>query len=231
MTFDWIIPLSGDLWRGFLVTVQLTVLSGIFGFFGAVCVAFGRMSKNFVIAKACLGFTTLIRGTPLLVQIYLLYYGVGSLFRDFPAIRESFLWQYLRDGFWYVVLALVISVSAYVGEVIRGGLRAVPKGEVEAARAFGMSGLTLVRRIWLPRALQILMPSLSGECVMLLKSTALASTVAVMDMLGVTNAFSVQSLKTYEPMLLITVIYLILAMFIEHVFRRIEARLPTRSAI
>ena len=231
MTFDWISDLSGDLWRGFLITVELTLLSGILGFLGAVCIAFGRISKNHFIAKVCLAYTTLIRGTPLLVQIYLLYYGFGSLFKDFPAIRQSFLWPYLREGFGYVVIALAISVSAYVGEVIRGGLRAVPKGEVEAARAYGMSGLTLVRRIWLPRALQILMPSLSGESVMLLKSTALASTVAVMDMLGVTNAFRVQTLKTYEPLLLIAVIYLILAMLIEFVFRRIEARIPTRSAI
>jgi polar amino acid transport system permease protein len=151
------------------------------------------------------------------------------LFAEFPSVRESFLWDYLRDGFWYVVLALAISVAGYVGEVIKGGLRGVPKGELEAARALGMPWFLMVRRIWLPRALQILLPSLAGETVLLLKSTALASTVAVMDVLGAANFVRTQTLRTYEPLLITALVYLVLALLIEYVFRRMARRVPART--
>lgn len=229
MTFAWISTYGEFFVSGLITTLQLLVLAGFFGFFLALLVAFGRLSKQPLIAWISLSFTNLIRGTPLLVQIYILYYGVGNLFIGYPAIRESFLWPYLREGFWYVVLALTLSVGAYVGEVIKGGLRSVPKGEIEAARAFGMPWLMMVRRIWLPRAVQILLPSLAGESVLLLKSTALASTVAVMDMLGAANLVRAQTLRTYEPLLMIAVIYVLLAILIEQVFRRIERRIPVRN--
>ena len=116
-----------------------------------------------------------------------------------------------------------------MGEVLKGGLRGVPKGELEAARALGMPWLLMVRRIWLPRALQILLPSLAGETVLLLKSTALASTVAVMDVLGAANFVRTQTLRTYEPLLVTALVYLVLALLIEHIFRRLARRMPVRS--
>jgi polar amino acid transport system permease protein len=210
-------------------TLELLLYSGALGFVLALLVGFARLSKQPFIAWFALSFTNTIRGTPLLVQIYVLYYGLGSLFAEFPSVRESFLWDYLRDGFWYVVLALAISVAAYVGEIIKGGLRGVPKGELEAARALGMPWLLMVRRIWLPRALQILLPSLAGETVLLLKSTALASTVAVMDVLGAANFVRTQTLRTYEPLLVTALVYLVLALLIEHIFRRLARRMPVRS--
>jgi polar amino acid transport system permease protein len=231
MSFEWLAVYGKHFLAGLTVTLQLLALSGVLGFALALLVAFGRLSKQPLIAWASLSFTNLIRGTPLLVQIYVLYYGVGSLFVGNPAIRASWLWPYLRDGFWYVVLALSLSVGGYVGEVIKGGLRGVPKGELEAARALGMSRWKMMRRIWLPRALQILLPSLAGESVMLLKSTALASTVAVMDVLGAANLVRAQTFRTYEPLLMIAVVYLVLALLIEHVFRRFEQRIPVRNAL
>lgn len=231
MNFEWLTVYGKQFVTGLTVTVELLLLSGGLGFVLALLVAFGRLSKQPLIAWASLSFTNLIRGTPLLVQIYLLYYGVGSLFVGNAAIRTSWLWPYLRDGFWYVVLALTLSVGGYVGEVIKGGLAGVPKGELEAARALGMPRLMMIRRIWLPRALQILLPALAGESVMLLKSTALASTVAVMDVLGAANLVRAQTLRTYEPLLAIAVVYLVLALLVEQVFRRLERRIPVRNAL
>ncbi|MDN0084191.1 ABC transporter permease subunit [Crenobacter sp. SG2305] len=231
MHFEWASTYGHVLLQGLLVTIELLLLSGFFGFLLALLVGFGRLSKQPVIAWLSLSFTNLIRGTPLLVQIYVLYYGVGSLFVGFPAVRDSFLWPYLREGFWYVVVALTLSVGGYVGEVIKGGLRGVPKGELEAARALGMSRLLMIRRIWLPRAIQILLPSLAGESVGLLKSTALASTVAVMDVLGAANLVRAQTFRTYEPLLVIAITYLVLALLIERVFRRLELRIPVRGAL
>ena len=210
-------------------TLELLLYSGSLGFVLALLVGFARLSKQPFIAWAALSFTNTIRGTPLLVQIYVLYYGLGSLFAEFPSVRESFWWEYLRDGFWYVVLALAISVGAYVGEVIKGGLRGVPKGELEAARALGMPWFLMVRRIWLPRTLRILLPALAGETVGLLKSTALASTVAVMDVLGAANFVRSQTYRTYEPLLVTALVYLVLALLIEFVFRRLARGVPARS--
>ncbi len=229
MDFEWLESYQSYFLPALQTTLELLVYSGILGFVMAVLVGFARLSTQPFIAWAALSFTNTIRGTPLLVQIYVLYYGLGSLFAEFPSVRESFLWDYLRDGFWYVVLALSISVAAYVGEVIKGGLHSVPKGEREAARALGMPWLLMVRRIWLPRALQILLPSLAGETVLLLKSTALASTVAVMDVLGAANFVRNQTLRTYEPLLVTALVYLVLALLIEYVFRRMGRRLSTRS--
>jgi polar amino acid transport system permease protein len=229
MDFEWLVTYQEYFLPALQTTLELLLYSGSLGFVLALLVGFARLSKQPFIAWAALSFTNTIRGTPLLVQIYVLYYGLGSLFAEFPAVRETFLWDYLRDGFWYVVLALAISVAAYVGEVIKGGLRGVPKGELEAARALGMPWLLMVRRIWLPRALQILLPSLAGETVLLLKSTALASTVAVMDVLGAANFVRTQTLRTYEPLLVTALVYLVLALLIEQVFRRLARRAPVRS--
>jgi len=151
------------------------------------------------------------------------------VFASYPLLRGSWLWPYLREGFWYVTLALILSVGAYVGEVLRGGLRAVPRGELEAGRAYGMSPLLLLRRVWLPRALQILKPTLAGESIMLLKSTALASTVAVTDLLGAANLVRAQSLRIYEPLLAVAVIYICLAFLIEYGFSRV-GKTPQRLA-
>ncbi len=229
MDFEWLVTYQEYFLPALQTTLELLLYSGALGFVLALLVGFARLSKQPFIAWFALSFTNTIRGTPLLVQIYVLYYGLGSLFAEFPAVRETFLWDYLRDGFWYVVLALAISVAAYVGEVIKGGLRGVPKGELEAARALGMPWLLMVRRIWLPRALQILLPSLAGETVLLLKSTALASTVAVMEVLGAANFVRTQTLRTYEPLLVTALVYLVLALLIEHIFRRLARRMPVRS--
>ena len=229
MDFSWVASFSGELIRGIGITLALLGLAGVFGFLLAIIVALGRLSRNQFISGWMRAYSSVFRGTPLLVQIYILYYGVGSVFASYPLIRGSWLWPYLREGFWYVTLALVLSVGAYVGEVLRSGLRAVPRGELEAARAYGMSPLMLLRRVWLPRALQILKPTLAGETIMLLKSTALASTVAVTDLLGAANLVRAQSLRVYEPLLAVALIYIILAFLIEYGFSRI-GKTPQRTA-
>eukprot|EP01133_Synstelium_polycarpum_P007610 gene7610-8904_t len=178
---------AGLLAKGLQTTLSLLVISAVLGFALAVLVALARLSRRKWLARCALGYTSVLRGTPLLIQIYIFYYGLGSLFAQFPMIRGSFLWPFLRDGYWYIVFALVLSVGAYVGEVIRGGLLAVPKGEMEAASAFGMTPRQALLRVRLPRAMRLLLPTLAGETVMLLKSTALASTIAVVDLLGAAN--------------------------------------------
>lgn len=229
LDFNWIPEYAFLFLQGLQTTILLLLFSGGLGLALAACVALARLSSKRSIALPSLVFTQAIRGTPLLVQIFLLYYGIGSFFATNLWIRESFLWPYLRDGFWYIVVALTLSVGAYVGEVIRTGLKAVPRGEIEAARALGMGYVLMMRRIWLPRALQILLPTLAGESVLLLKSTALASTVAVTDLLGAANYVRAQTLITYEPLITVAVVYLLLAWLIEHGFRLLEKKIPSRT--
>ncbi|MCU1738239.1 MULTISPECIES: ABC transporter permease [unclassified Pseudomonas] len=229
---EWTLEYAALLGRGLQTTISLLLISSVLGFGLAVLVALARMSKNRLVAKASLFYTSVLRGTPLLIQIYIFYYGLGSLFAQFPLMRGSFLWPYLRDGYWYIVFALVLSVGAYLGEVIRGGLLAVPKGEMEAASAFGMTPRQSLLRVRLPRAMRLLLPTLAGETVMLLKSTALASTIAVIDLLGAANVVRAQTLQVYQPLLLVAGVYVCLTFLIEALFAFAERRgTPMRRSV
>jgi polar amino acid transport system permease protein len=226
---DVLLEYSDLLYEGLKITLSLLVISLIFGFIFAVGVALARLSKFKLIAYPAFLFTSVIRGTPLLVQIYIYYYGLGTVFSQMPWIRSSFLWSYLRDGFWYVAIALILSTAAYLGEVIRGGLLNVPKGEVEAARAFGMTKTKALFRVTLPRALYQLAPTLAGETVLLLKSTALASTIAVVDLLGAANQIRSITFEIYKPLLLVAAIYIIITYMIEICFAQVEKRVPVKG--
>ena len=225
MSLDFTIALLPRLLQGTLTTILLLVLSWLLGNALAVVVALGRVSRNLAARAPSWAFIQLIRGTPLLVQIYLVYYGLGSVFSHWPAIRESMLWPYLREGFWYAVLALGLSTGAYSGEILRGAIETVPRGEVEAARSLGLRGWLVTRLVILPRAIQSCLPALGGETILLLKSTALASTVTVLDVMGQANFARAQSLRVYEPLLSAAVVYILLTLLITRAFAVAERRL------
>ena len=225
MSLDFFLGMFPKLLHGTWITLVILLLSGLIGNALAVGVALARVSKNPFVNTTSYFYTLLMRGTPLLVQIYLLYYGLGSIFSHTPAIRQSFLWPYLRDGFWYGVIALSLNTAGYSGEVLRGGILAVPHGEIEAARAFGMSKWLMLRRVTLPRALRICLPTLVGETILLLKSTPLVSTITVLDMMGTANYIRVQTFRVYEPLLSAALIYIFLTFVLTRIFRWVERRL------
>jgi len=225
---DWLAFFFGlfpKLVEGTWVTLILLVVSGVFGNMLAVPVALARVSSKPALWIPSYLYILVMRGTPLLVQIYLIYFGLGEIFGRSPAIRHSFLWPYLREGFWYAALALILNTAGYSGEILRGAIQAVPHGEVEAARAFGMSPWLMLRRVILPRAIRISLPTFGGETILLLKATALASTVTVMDMLGVANYIRSQTFHIYEPLLAAAVIYILLTFFITRAFNFAERQL------
>lgn len=225
---DWLAFFFGlfpKLIEGTWVTLILLVVSGVFGNMLAVPIALARVSRNPALWIPSYLYILLMRGTPLLVQIYLIYFGLGEIFGRSPAIRHSFLWPYLREGFWYAALALILNTAGYSGEILRGAIQAVPHGEVEAARAFGMSRWLMLRRVILPRAIRISLPTFGGETILLLKATALASTVTVMDMLGVANYIRSQTFHVYEPLLAAAVVYILLTFFITRAFNFAERQL------
>ncbi|MBA3517291.1 MAG: ABC transporter permease subunit [Rhizobiales bacterium] len=226
MDFAWLPQYAPLLVEGFWRTLLLVAMSGFFGFLLAIPIGLAQASRRGLLSALSRGFTTTIRGTPLLVQVYLIYYGVGDLLAGMPEIRQSFLWPYLRDGFTYAVLAFTISVAAYEGEILRGGFQAVPRGEIEAARACGMSRLLILRRVLLPRAVQISLPALSGEAILLLKSTPLAATITVIDLMGAANIIRAKTFRVYEPLIVVAAVYVVLAILIALVFRWLERRVP-----
>jgi polar amino acid transport system permease protein len=225
MSLDFFLALFPKLLQGTCITILLVLLSGTIGNALAIGIALARVSRNPLVWIPSYLYILLMRGTPLLVQMYLLYYGCGSIFAHVSWIRGSFLWPYLRDGFWYAVVALSLNTAGYSGEVLRGAIQAVPYGEIEAGRAFGMSKWLILRRITLPRALRISLPTFSGETILLLKSTALASTITVLDMMGSGNVIRAQSLRVYEPLLAAAIIYIALTFILTRGFRWLERRL------
>lgn len=226
MQWDWVAEYLPDFIDGIVITLKLLSLSIIIGMALAIPIGLVQVTGPRWLAWPARAFCTVIRGTPLLIQLWLLYYGLGSLFPMIPEIRESFLWPILRDAFPYALLAFSLSVAGYEGEVMRGAFKGVPKGELEAGRAFGMGRFTLLRRIWLPRALQNVLPTLAGEFVLTLKSTPLAATITVFDVYGVGTVVRQETYRVYEPLLLVAGIYICLTAVIVVFFRWLEARVP-----
>jgi octopine/nopaline transport system permease protein len=206
------------------VTLSLTAISCVVGNLLAVPIALARVSPNPMLWIPSYIYILLMRGTPLLVQIYLIYYGLGQVLPG-TWVRHSFLWPYLRDGFWYAIFALSLNTAGYTGEILRGAIQAVPHGETEAGKAFGMSGLLIFRRITLPRAIRICLPTMSTETVLLLKSTSLAATITVMDVLGTARWLQKQSFRTYEPLIAAGIIYVVLVFILSRFLNWLERRL------
>lgn len=228
MRWDWIPKYQFMLVRGVWISLLMLFSSAIVGFVFAVLLGIAQVAGPWWLRWLANGFCSLIRGTPLLLQLWLLYYGLGSLFAQYPEIRQSFLWPYLRQAWPYGFAALTISFAAYEGEVMRGAFAGVPRGELEAARAYGMNRWTAFRRIWLPRAVQRALPTLNGETVLQLKATPLVATITVVDVYGVISKVRQETFLTYEPLLLLALIYMILTGILVAVFRYFESKIPVK---
>lgn len=220
----WPMVIEGT-WR----TVWLLIASLMIGFALAVPLGLAQASGPWFLALPARVFCTVIRGTPLLLQIWLLYYGLGSLFPSIPWIRESDLWPILRQAWPYALAALSLSFAGYEGEVMRGAFASVPKGQIEAARAMGMPRRKILTRISLPLAIRNVLPTLGGETVLQLKATPLVATITVMEIYAVTSRVRQDTLIIYEPLFLVAAIYIALAGLIVLGFRWFES-LQTRRA-
>ena len=170
MDWSWLPEYWPKLVSGLGLTIQLLIICASLGFLLAVPIGLVQVTGPKILAIPARMFCTFIRGTPLLIQLWLIYYGLGSVFPQIEGIRDSALWPILRAAYPYAVFAFTLSVAGYVGEVMRGAFAGVPKGELEAAHAMGMSRFTILYRIWLPRAVQNVFPTLAGEMVLTLKA-------------------------------------------------------------
>ena len=214
------------IWR----TIWILVSTMVIGMTLAIPIGLAQAAGPWYLAAPARVFCTVIRGTPLLMQLWLLYYGLGSLFPSIPWLRDSALWPLLRQAWPYAVIALSLSVAGYEGEVMRGAFNGVPDGQLEAAKSMGMPRFTMFRRIWLPQALQRVLPTLGGETVLQLKSTPLVSTITIVDIYAVAGRVRQDTFIIYEPLLLLAVIYMAITGVIVLLFRWFESRTPTRTA-
>ncbi len=228
MVWNWVPQYLPQLMQGLWITIVLLVLSMAIGMLLAIPLGLAQAAGPRWLAWPARAFCTFIRGTPLLVQIWFIYYGLGILFPYIDGIRTSIFWPFLRESFYYAVVAFSLSFAGYEGEVMRGAFLSVPKGELEAARAIGMSPFTVLRRVWFPRAVRLVLPTLAGESVGQLKSTPLAATITVMDLMGVTNMIRQNTYRTYEPLILVALVYMAITFIIVMSFNYIERLVPQK---
>lgn len=222
MDFEIILQSLPRFASGILITVEITAISVIIGFFVAIVLAVMRVSKNPFIWMPVYGFNFYFRGTPLLVQLFLIYYGSGQ-FQEF--LSQVGLWYYFKEAYFCAVLSLTLNTSAYASEIFRGGIQGVAFGEIEAARACGMSGFRLYRRIIIPAAIRIAWPAYTNEVVFLLQASSLVSIITLMDITGVARVIAARSFAFYELFLTAAVIYLILVYGVIFVFNKIEKKI------
>ncbi len=210
-----------ELAGGLVTTIQLTILTILGGIVLALPLGIARTSPLKSVSLPIWAYTYFFRGTPMLIQLFLIYYGLAQ----FKTLRASFLWPILRDGYWCCLIAFTLNTAAYTIEIIAGAIRNVPHTDIEAARAMGMSAMTTMRRITLPIALRILFPAYTNEVIFVLQSTSLASMVTVLDMTGVARIIIARTFSPYEIFITIAVVYLMLTYATLWLFRRFEFHL------
>jgi polar amino acid transport system permease protein len=228
MQWDWIPDYTPQILQGLYKTIILLISTTIAGFILCIPIALAQVCGPKPLAWLAHKFCTVIRGTPLLLQIWLLYYGLGSLFPYIPGLRESWMWSYLIDPWPYAFVALTLSFAGYEGETMRGAFAGVPKGELEAGHALGMHPFTILRRIWLPRAIQRVLPTLNGELILQLKATPLVATIAVVDTYAIFGRIRQETYIIYEPLLLLALTYLLMAGIITLACKYFEAKATAR---
>jgi len=205
---------------GAWVTLQLLGLALAIGVAGALPLAVLRSLPSPWVWRPVWAFTYVVRGTPLLVQLFLLYYGLAQ----FEAVRDSVFWPWLRSAWFCAVAAFAVNTCAYTTEILHGAIKAVPHGEVEAARAYGMSRWTTFRRIVLPSACRRALPAYSNEVVLMLHGTALASVVTLHDLTGVAREVNSIHYLPFEAFITAALCYLAITVVLVAAFHAAERR-------
>ena len=203
---------------GIGLTFQLLILSAVLGLALAIIIMLMRISGKWYLSWPAQVYIYIFRGTPILVQIFIVYYGFPQL--DF--IRESFLWPIFRDPFGCAIVALTLNTGAYVSEILRGGVLGVDRGVLEAGEALGLSKSQRFIYLTTPIASRLALPAYGNDVISLLKSTALASTITLADMTGIARTIVAQTYAPYEIFISLAIIYMILTFFLQKLLGRVE---------
>lgn len=213
-------------WRAFasgaVITLQYAAISCLLGAILAMPIALLRLSAKRALFWPATVYVLFFRGTPLLAQIFLIYYGSGQ-FR--PALEAIGLWQFFREPWFCAILTLTLNTAAYSSEIFRGALQAIPRGEVEAAMALGLSPLLRLRFVLIPRALAAAWPAYTNEIVYQVQATSLVSIITIMDITGVARVIASRNFDFYQAFLTAAAFYLVIVYLIVAVAKRVEGRL------
>ena len=199
-------------------TLKLVIISLSLGFFISIPFALARVSSIKMLSKSIYYYVFIIRGTPLLVQIYLIYYGLGTI----QYIRESFLWIILKDPFYCGVLALVLNTVAYTTEIFRGGIQSVTIGQIESCKSLGMGRVAMYRKIILPCAFRQALPGYGNEMILMVKSTSLVSLITIMEMTGLARNIMYKNYAPVEAFLAAGSIYLFINFLVVQFIKFLE---------
>jgi His/Glu/Gln/Arg/opine family amino acid ABC transporter permease subunit len=214
--------LSGKLVEGLHLTLMLLAICGIAGNLLALPIAFARISDRAWLRRPAYVYILVLRGTPVLVQLYLVYFGLGEVLGRYPDLRHTVLWPYLRSAFGYAVIALTLNTAAYCAEIWRGALQGLPKGQTEAARSLGLRPAQVGLLVLLPQAFRNALPALTGQNILLLKATSLASTITIFEVMAAANSVRSETFRVYESLLGAAAVYVGLTLVITLTFSVVE---------
>jgi octopine/nopaline transport system permease protein len=220
MDYVFLFDTLSQLLAGVPLLLKLASISIAAGAVLALCLALMRLSGSRVLSAIAQAYVFVFRGTPLLVQIFLIYYGLGQ----FPEVRQSFAWPLLREPYWCALLAFTLNTGAYSSEIIRGGILSVPFGQIEAARACGMPRSLIFRRIIAPQGLRVVLPAYGNELILMTRSTALASVITLMEVTGIASTIISETFRAVEVFICAGAIYLFINFVISRAIALLERR-------
>ena len=220
MDLDFISEHFPRLLKATKLTIELTSLSLFFGIFVGGFFAILRTSKNKILFFISYYYSYIFRGTPLLVQIFIIYFGLGQV----EWIRESFLWIFLKEPYSCAILAFTLNTGAYSSEIFRSAFETVNKGVLEAAEGLGLNKITIFLKIKLPIAIRQSLPAYGNEMILMLKGTSLASTVTLLDLTGVAKHIISTTFRPVEVFIVAGSIYLIMTFVIHNLIKLLEKK-------
>ena len=220
MDIKLMISIFPSLLSGAVITLQLLVSSMFFGLIIGLIFAILRINKNPIINKFAYGYSYFFRGTPLLVQLYLIYYGLANI----ELLRNSFFWVIIKEPYWCAIIAFSLNTGAYTSEIIRSALQTIKPGFIEAGKSLGLSNKIIFFKIQIPIAIRQSLPAYGNEIILMLKGTSLASTVTLMDLTGVAKYIISTTFKPIEVFIVAGGIYLFMTFIIHNLIKFLEKK-------
>ncbi len=220
MDFDLMFTSFPKLIGATVVTLKLLSVSLFFGLIIGLLFAILRLNKNIFINKFAYGYSYLFRGTPLLVQIFIIYFGLGQI----EYLRSTSLWIILKEPYWCAIIAFTLNTGAYTSEILRSAFQTIKPGIIEAGKSLGISNKIIFYKIQIPIAIRQSLPAYGNEIILMMKGTSLASTVTLMDLTGVAKYIISTTFKPIEVFIVAGGIYLFMTFIIHNVIKFLEKK-------
>jgi len=220
MDFDLMITSFPKLLSATVVTLKLLSASLFFGLFIGLFFAILRMNKNILVNKFAYGYSYVFRGTPLLVQIFIIYFGLGQI----EYLRSTILWVILKEPYWCAIIAFTLNTGAYTSEILRSAFQTIKPGIIEAGKSLGISNKIIFYKIQIPIAIRQSLPAYGNEIILMMKGTSLASTVTLMDLTGVAKYIISTTFKPIEVFIVAGGIYLFMTFLIHNLIKFLEKK-------